>query len=354
MSTLEAEAKRGASMETKASGFEVRSIEEVKAAGGDPGGWKFDGYFSVFNVVDSDNDIIRPGAFAASLAADLPKIKDHHGVTVGQATAAVEDTYGLKVSGRIYPTTAGKDLALLMQGVETDRGTRAPVEQGSIGYGVPATGAKRLPDGTRELTEIVLYEVSPVTFGANSYTRIGLVKGLTHSSYDGPIAELLTETSRALLSAVSEAKALAIRRAAGGRDLGAENADAVAELAFVAGDAMMQLVALDGKAARAGAVSNRRRAYLAEVLRALRLYVDSLPDTDRAELAEMISGADATAADAASGKAGGGDADAETKAADAADSAEDGDNGAEAPALDYRAELEREFLMRQLAAHSTE
>lgn len=338
--------------ETKAAGFRVDSLEEIKAAGADPGGWKFGGYFSVFNVVDSDGDIIRPGAFAKSLAADLPKIKDHHGATVGQATEAREDSVGLYVAGRIYPTAAGADLATLMRSIETERGPRAPVEQGSIGYAVPASGAKRLPDGTRELTELVLFEVSPVTFGANSYTRIGLVKGLTVGAYDGPIASLLADTSRALMAAVSEAKGLAFRRAASGRDLGAENADAVAELAFVAGDAMLQLAALDGKAARAGAVSARRRAYLAEVLRALKLYVDSLPEPERAELDALVNSVDGTADGAGGGKAGGGNAEAEAKAAPEADSAGMDGGAAEAAALDYRAELEREFLLRRLAAHS--
>lgn len=366
-SSAGAEAKRqnAAPSDYRSGPFELKGLAEVK--GDAVGGWTFEGYFSVFNNVDDDRDVIRPGAFAASLARGLPKVKDHHGVTVGQVTSAFEDERGLYAKGRIFPTTAGRDLALLMQPVETDAGPRAPVEEGSIGYAPTKTGQKRLPDGTRELTEITLYEVSPVTFGANRATRISLVKSLSVGEYDGPVTDLLSEVSRVLLSAVTEAKGLAMRRAASGRDLGADHLDAIAELAFVSGDTMLTLLALDEKAGRAGAVSQRRRAYLAQVMRALAAYVDSLPDAERAELSAMIDDEADTAGDggnAAKDNAGAGDGDAGDKdggtdeakdGGDGAgalpdDSGDAGDAGADAP--DHRAELESELLRRRLAAHA--
>lgn len=330
---------------TRNVGFELKSIRAVEPTDTDPGGWDVRGYFSVFNNVDLDGDVIRRGAFANALAADLPKVKDHHGVTVGQATAAVEDDHGLLADVRIYPTTAGRDVAILMQAIDTTHGKRAPVEQGSIGYRPTPNGAKRLPNGTRELTELMLFEVSPVTHGANPLTRIGLVKGLDVGGYDGKVSELLSDVSRAVLAAVTEAKALSMRRAASGRDIGPDNMDAMAELALVAGDAMVQLVGLEAKAGR-GSVSARRREYLAGVLRALGQFVESLPDGERAEVEALLTGesgnADGGAGDA---KASGGDAGASTK------DAPDAGTGEESLA-NYRAELEAKLLRHKLAEYS--
>ncbi len=356
-----AKAKRAdAPSDYKHSGFELKLLSEVKADD-KVGGWTFEGYFSVFDNVDHDRDVIRKGAFAASLSRSLPKVKDHHGATVGQVTEAFEDDHGLYAKGRIFPTTAGRDLATLMQAVDTVRGPLAPVEEGSIGYAATRTGQKRLPDGTRELTEVELFEVSPVTFGANRATRITLVKSLTVGDYDGPVNELLSEVSRVLLSAVTEAKSLAMRRAAAGRDLGADHLDAIAELAFVSGDTMLTLLSLDEKAGRAGAVSQRRRAYLAQVMRALSAYVDSLPEAERAELSAMIDES-TDGEDAAKDGAGAGDGDAEAKDAGDTEAKGAGGNGAgaapeaapeaEPSDVDHRAELESELLRRRLAAHA--
>jgi hypothetical protein len=128
----------------------------------------------------------------------------------------------------------------------------------------------------------------------------------------------------------------------------------MAELAFVSGDTMLTLLALDEKAGRAGAVSQRRRAYLAQVMRALSAYVDSLPDAERAELSAMID--DATDGEGpAKGLAGAGDGDAETKGApdtEAKDAGDDAAPEAEPSDVDHRAELQSELLRRQLAAHS--
>lgn len=332
------------SVERRRCDFELKSITEVSATPDDPGGWDFEGYFAVFDNVDHDGDVIRKGAFSRALAADLPKVKDHHGVTVGQATRAVEDDHGLLAGGRIYPTTAGRDVAILMQAIDTTHGKRAPVEQGSIGYQPTKTGAKRLANGVRELTDLDLYEVSPVTFGANDQTRIGLVKGLDVGSYDGPVSDLLCDTSRALMAAVTEAKGLGMRRAASGRELGADNLDAIAELALVAGDAMIDLVSLEAKAGR-GSVSQRRREYLAGVLSALGRFVESLPDAEREALGALAGDSAESATDDA--KAGGGDADASTKAAGGAGDTAEADT-------DYRRDLELDLMRRQLAGMSLE
>lgn len=69
--------------------FNLKSIERVTD---DVGDWKFAGYFSVFDVRDHEGDVVRRGAFTKSLAALLPKVKDHHGITAGQASRAPRTT----------------------------------------------------------------------------------------------------------------------------------------------------------------------------------------------------------------------------------------------------------------------
>lgn len=321
--------------------FEVKAATEV--ADGGPDGFDFSGYFSVFDNVDSDGDIIRRGAFSDSLAVRLPKILDHHGMTVGQATKAYEDEHGLFVEGRIYATAAGRDLALLMRRVETERGPAAPVEQGSIGFMVPEGGAVKLPTGETEISRIDLFEVSPVTFGANNVTRIGL-KGLTIGSYDGPIDELMGEAVRMLSAATSEAKALARRRVADGRDLNAKQLDSIAELAIVSGDTLVELLAVEEKSGRTGGVTAARRRYLATVARALSDYLASLPEGDRAEVAALIEAGDGAGAADEAGKAG------EPSASKApADTETKGETDP-----DYRLALAVELARRRMAAMTQE
>lgn len=206
-------------------GFTCKSIEE---ADDDVGGWIGSGVFSVFEKKDYSKDVVKKGATAKSIAKRLPKIKDHHGVTVGQATKAVETEDGLEVDFRIYPTTAGKDLATLMKQIETDHGPKAPVEEGSIGFGAAPGGATRNKDGGYDFTEIEVWECSPVTFGDNPYTSVGLKSA--EALGELPTDELLGYAGETLRSAVEGpggVKTLRRRRVADDRDLTSEQWKAV-------------------------------------------------------------------------------------------------------------------------------
>lgn len=135
----------------------------------------FEGYASVFDVIDNVNDRIVPGAFAASLAAwraegCYPPMLWQHDTKqpIGAWTEMREDGHGLYVKGRLFVdevARAREAYALLREGVVTGL---------SIGY--RARGSYREASGARVLTEIELLEVSMVTFPANDRARIAPVK----------------------------------------------------------------------------------------------------------------------------------------------------------------------------------
>jgi len=122
------------------------------------------GYASRFDEPDLSGDIVRRGAFSASLLsrADLfPMLFGHETNTpVGVWDRVVEDAEGLFVAGRIFD--AHGPTRRLVE-------TRA-VSGLSIGYRVKRSVSR--PSGGRNLTEIELWEVSVVAFPMLRSARI--------------------------------------------------------------------------------------------------------------------------------------------------------------------------------------
>ena len=120
---------------------------------------RISGYASRFGERDAGGDIVRPGAFAASLlgtSRTLPMLSDHQR-PVGRWTRAREDATGLWVEGEV------NDPALA-------RLIRAGKVSGlSIGY---RTRRSRGPRGARELLSLDLREVSVVAFPMLGSARI--------------------------------------------------------------------------------------------------------------------------------------------------------------------------------------
>lgn len=142
-------------IETRASALEVKTISESG---------EFEGYGSVFGVVDTYQDVVMPGAFKESLAewqkrGSLPKMLwQHDGVKpIGVWQDMKEDGRGLYVKGRLLTTVrAGAEaLALLKE---------KAIEGLSIGF---QTTGQEYDGDVRKLTGIKLWEVSLVTFPAN-------------------------------------------------------------------------------------------------------------------------------------------------------------------------------------------
>ena len=124
------------------------------------------GYFSAFNIKDSDGDIIVPGAFQKSLNEWFPKGRIKHLLNhdprqpLGKINELKEDSYGLYYESQIGTHTLGRDFIKM---VESDL-----VKEHSIGFNVK--GSRKGKDAT-ELYDVVLYEGSSLTsWGANEYT----------------------------------------------------------------------------------------------------------------------------------------------------------------------------------------
>lgn len=131
----------------------------------------FEGYSSIFNVVDDGNDRVLPGAFTKSINLFGPNGRNRIKILVmhqdkmlpiGKPLELREDTKGLFVKGKISDTVIGRDVkTLIKDGVFTEL---------SIGY----TPNKFHFDsnGIRNLEEVKLFEISPVIWAMNSHCAI--------------------------------------------------------------------------------------------------------------------------------------------------------------------------------------
>jgi len=146
--------------------FEVRAVSESGA---------IEGYGSVFGVKDAYDDIVAPGAFVASLAehraaGTMPAMLWQHDPSepIGVWTEMVEDGKGLRVKGQLV--------------LETERGKAAHVllMKGALrGLSIGFRSRQWTYDADsdiRTLTDIDLWEVSLVTFPANSKATVESVK----------------------------------------------------------------------------------------------------------------------------------------------------------------------------------
>jgi HK97 family phage prohead protease len=139
-----------------------------------------EGYGSVFGNLDSYSDIVAPGAFAKSLeeakaSGRMPAMLWQHNPEepIGVWTEMREDDRGLFVKGKLAETQRGKEARELIKlGALTGL---------SIGYTTRTYQVDREND-SRVLTDVQLWEVSPVTFPANSEARITGVKADAISS----------------------------------------------------------------------------------------------------------------------------------------------------------------------------
>src|SRR5437899_3485002 len=151
---------------------------------------EFSGYAATFNGVDSHRDTIRPGAFAASIAAHkaegrMPPLLMAHDQArvVGKIISLAEDSVGLTVTGKFnLATSAGRDAHAHAKAND--------INGLSIGYTVPPGGSSHARDGTRTLQRIDVAEISLVALGSDKAARIRQVKMLAGP---GELEDLLRE-----------------------------------------------------------------------------------------------------------------------------------------------------------------
>lgn len=155
---------------------QVRSIETGFQTREAEGGPIIEGYFAVFN---SDYEIwpgaieqVAPGAFTSALGGDIRALADHDTrIVLGRTTAGTlelrEDEKGLYGIIRINPED--QEAMNLYHRVQ-----RGDVTQCSFGFDIVAEDYEHRPDGSDLwiIRDVVLYEVSVVTFPAYAETSV--------------------------------------------------------------------------------------------------------------------------------------------------------------------------------------
>ena len=135
---------------------------------------RFAGYAAIFGHADAGGDVIRQGAFSASLAArsrtgdPLPLFWQHRpDQQIGWVEQVAEDAKGLRVIARLS-NPDGTNAAMLRAGEVT-----------GLSFGYRAREAREivLPGAQtgRELSDIDIFEVSVVTEPMQPAARVHLV-----------------------------------------------------------------------------------------------------------------------------------------------------------------------------------
>lgn len=144
--------------------FDIKSIDDEGS---------FSGYASIFDVVDSQKDVIMDGAFNRTLKERGPvnvKLLWQHQMNnpIGYFTSMKEDALGLYVEGKL--------LMDIQQGKEAYELLKSGSINGlSIGYSV-VESYMDFEKGIRYIHDLDLWEVSVVTFPANEHAGVTNVK----------------------------------------------------------------------------------------------------------------------------------------------------------------------------------
>lgn len=182
---------------------------DLKAAPAEDG--TFEGYASVFGVVDQGYDVVERGAFVKSLARRKPKMLWQHEMDkpIGVWDEVREDERGLYVKGRLLTEVAkGREaLALLKAGA---------IDSMSIGYRTVEATMEPGDRMIRKLLEIDLFEISLVTFPMLPDAKVTGVKSITtERDFEQFLRDAGFSKSEAVAVTLHGFKGLAKRRDAG-------------------------------------------------------------------------------------------------------------------------------------------
>ena len=144
----------------KSLGMEVKDVDAKKGI--------VSGYFSAFGMVDSDGDIMMPGAFKRSIQDWGPNGKGrikhllNHDPSkpLGKIMELEEDNYGLKYTSQIGTHSLGKDFVKMVES--------GLIAEHSIGFKILR---EQKSDEANQIHEVMLFEGSSLTaWGANENT----------------------------------------------------------------------------------------------------------------------------------------------------------------------------------------
>jgi HK97 family phage prohead protease len=200
-------------LEYKSIPFEVKEVVDLSG-----GGWEIAGYASTFgDPPDYYNDVIMPGAFAASIASVPPKFLFEHAEPVGKTLEIREDDHGLYGRWSIVDTRAGTDAYKLAKAGVLD----------SLSIGFFAEEYAYREDGVRVLMRITLPEVSAVAIPAN---RNAVITDVKSPSGVRPFADHAEHVRVAVQAVVARAASGSDARSAAGRPLSDERRALVSDL----------------------------------------------------------------------------------------------------------------------------
>lgn len=159
---------------TKSQGLEVKDLDE--------GSRKVALYLSKFDNVDSDNDVIRRGAFKKSIQERGPMAASNRKIAflrfhnwempIGKFLELSEDEFGLYAVAQLGNSTLGNDaLADYKDGIINEHSIGFKYVKDKIRF-VEDSGLDNGIDGFYEISEVKLFEGSAVTFGANEFTPV--------------------------------------------------------------------------------------------------------------------------------------------------------------------------------------
>lgn len=175
----------------------IQSLPFARIKNVDPAGRTVQFYGSAFGNVDSDEDIMVRGAFAKTLqengpASTRPRIRHlfQHNTNriIGKMTQMVEDDFGLLCTSILADTADGNDALALYE---------LNVLEHSVGFNTIKQEWDQ-ETGIRRLTEVKLWEVSAVTWGANEMTPLVAIKGLKRTQQVDYLNDRMAKLMKAL------------------------------------------------------------------------------------------------------------------------------------------------------------
>ena len=155
--------------------FEVKGTLNVEG--------EITGYGAIFDNVDRGGDVIRKGAFNKTISENggsVIMVANHdQNKPIGRVTEMKEDETGLLFKGYLSKTDRAQEYKQLMKdGV---------VDSFSIGYAV--VKADNNNHGGRDLSEVKLFEISPVAIPMNPEAKLLEVKNMSEGNNREEIIE---------------------------------------------------------------------------------------------------------------------------------------------------------------------
>ncbi len=189
----------------------------------------FEAAIATFDAIDSDRDIVRPGAFGDAVVSVLPA-HDSGSVPLGKVQVKERGNTAVAVGGFNLEIGAARDWSAALK---FDLANPPSVQEWSWGFTIPEGGSKiETMDGetVRIISKVDLFEVSPVLRGASVGT--GTLSAKSEGGEPIPLVEQIKGATGTVAELVARIRQIAEdRRAKDGRGLGPEVRIATVEMA---------------------------------------------------------------------------------------------------------------------------